>query len=461
MANAIAASPLSASSSFEILRLAASEARTLPDLEAFPELKYLIDGRSSGLGSLSRTYATLIASSFIDPMIETEGKASERPFAWLQGSDSGIDTPARSYFPSQFIRLSSCRPFPIVNATVIDARSDYVFPRLLPVEYTPLYSGIRARSGRFGGGYVSSWAYDSLSISLWSQRVSPTSASNRLDLAVPDGSKHWFSLADVAASASAAPQLALLANAGPFGRFAPRAKQIEQLFPHFRHVAVRDSGGFEHISETVVSEPVSHGDGGFLDNLALMPLLARQVRNIIVFVNTSTQHFADNRDVAALFGIVGPATDEADRQHAQVFASGRYQELIAAWTRQMENGGVMLACGKGWDVLGNAHFRVRAYDALNICFYYNFPARAWIETTGPIQTVLSDRSKYKKNGIDNFPWFSTFRQLRLNHAQINLLADLSEWSVTSESASKIIHEFFGRALATEPAQDCVAPRLIE
>ena len=62
-----------------------------------------------------------------------------------------------------------------------------------------------------------------------------------------------------------------------------------EYFPYFTHYAVRSG------EPVLLTKEMAHGDGGFGDNLGVLPLLARQVHNILVFVNTSTQFFAGER----------------------------------------------------------------------------------------------------------------------------------------------------------------------
>src|SRR5206468_1725729 len=56
------------------------------------------------------------------------------------------------------------------------------------------------------------------------------------------------------------------------------------LYPGIRHRFGEKFGGVS------ASGPVPHGDGGFTDNFGLMPLLARGVKNIIVFANVNGEY---------------------------------------------------------------------------------------------------------------------------------------------------------------------------
>ena len=97
-----------------------------------------------------------------------------------------------------FVMAHTERPFLIAGGTMVPALpEDGSFPTLMPVEYTPLYVGVRQTFGGFGGGYVDPFAYDP-----------PTAAANarQNDEGVFDiefDPAHRFTLADVAASTGA------------------------------------------------------------------------------------------------------------------------------------------------------------------------------------------------------------------------------------------------------------------
>ena len=53
------------------------------------------------------------------------------------------------------------RPFLIAGGTIdFECGPASPTPGLIPVEYTPLYTGVRQRFGTLGGTYVMPWAYD-------------------------------------------------------------------------------------------------------------------------------------------------------------------------------------------------------------------------------------------------------------------------------------------------------------
>jgi hypothetical protein len=96
------------------------------------------------------------------------------------------------------------------------------YPRLIPVEYTPLYTGVRQQFGQLGGTYISPWAYDRLTIA-------PKSSTHVLVGSEP--TERPFSLADVIASSGDAPQLTLMLGDKVPEKFRPALQQASPAFP--------------------------------------------------------------------------------------------------------------------------------------------------------------------------------------------------------------------------------------
>src|SRR5665213_1098189 len=112
---------------------------------------------------LDKTYARLLAPIFVDggkdeQLIEPGTTNATRLFSW---NTATADEMSSSGQLSDFVVAGPNRPFLITTGTMVSSRSDYDYPLLMPVEYTPLYVGVRTKfGGRFGGSYVWPWAYD-------------------------------------------------------------------------------------------------------------------------------------------------------------------------------------------------------------------------------------------------------------------------------------------------------------
>ena len=299
----------------------------------------------------------------------------------------------------------------------------YDYPRLIPVEYTPLYTGVRQQYGeRLGGLYVSPYAYDvagadSATITDDTVRVTPRTPARP------------FRLADVIASSGAAPLLALVR-----GYPVEALERATAVFPAFNHFTIRD--GDERPEVQPIVEQVLHGDGGFTDNLGVMPLLARRVEKILVFVN-GKEPFERSKQVESMFWPLDQQEDTGgDRSMNAVFMPDQYWKLKAGLQQGIDEGGAAVYCGRNWEVRRNEFYNVAAYSGLTICWVYNQLAPAWVE-----QLPQETQDLVESDGFKNFPWFSTFGEnipyvMRLEAEQVNLLASLAAWSVTNTKSLK-------------------------
>jgi hypothetical protein len=236
-----------------------------------------------------------------------------------------------------------------------------------------------------------------------------------------------------------------------------RVQEAAAVFPKFVAASVRDATG-----GPVETNLVDHGDGGFTDNLGVMPLLAREVKNIFVFINTSNRYFEDNTDVKSLFGVALAPDTFGDKTSNDVFNGEYYhQQLLPKWTAQRNAGEPLVACGKNWEVRANSRYGIRGYTGLNICFFYNADVPSWNrQLDDDLQRLLTgkDGTKYSRN-FEGFPWFGTFfhnkpKFVQLTVPQVNMLSSLSEWALTSPSTEGLILDALGEALQKPKASDC-------
>ena len=242
------------------------------------------------------------------------------------------------------------------------------YPRLIPVEYTPLYTGIRQRFGSLGGTYVWPWAYDrwssprELKHAHSGRARSPWSGCSRSPTSSP-------------AAALRRNSTLMLGDRVP-ARLRPALGRPPRRFPRSANwrCAVRDG------EQSPAPRRGPHGDGGFTDNFGLMPLLARQVRNIIVFVNSSTS----TRE--RLAAVVLHARSRPGRQRRQDDERGvRAQEATARCSEDSMRGQGprrRALLRTNWTVQKNELYNIRGYTGLNICWVYNYMAEDW-RTTVP------------------------------------------------------------------------------
>lgn len=391
----------------------------------------------------NKTYAHMLGQLFLDRLVPD---GNRRPYTWSR--DSAIEISAATGQPAgQFLVMPDDRPFLIVGGTAVKAvGSEY--PRLIPVEYTPLYTGIRQRFGTVGGTYVWPWAYD---------RLAAAKSSSTEILVSPKPVDRMFTLADVIGSSGAAPQLELMLGSSVPAQLRPALRQAAAAFPSFSNLAVRGEGVEE--APAAPSAEIAHGDGGFSDNLGIMPLLARGVQNLLVFVNSSST-YVENDQLQSYFMRLAIRDGNGDKTFNAVFERERYREVLAGFDAAVRDGNGALYCGTNWTVLSNEIYNIRGYPRLNICFVYNHAAEKWKAALPPTirdWVTPPDPRKLSKQAkaLQRFPYYKTFGEnrtsvIQLTPLQVNMLADLAAWSVTSDQAVKTIVSAFGEAVLPAP-----------
>ena len=375
-----------------------------------------------------KTFSHMLGSIFLEPLVKD---ATRTPYSWT--SDSALEiTSISGQAQMRFRQVPYPRPFLIAGGTMIWNRQGLVYPRLIPVEYTPLYTGVRQQFGNLGGTYVMPWAYD---------RAKATIADGKL--LVDPASVRTFTLADVIGSSGAAPQLKLMIGDGVPESARAALRQAAGAFPSFNPIAVRDGALVRPDGE------VAHGDGGFTDNLGLMPLLARRVKHIIAFVN-SNRPPEDNDQLQSYFYRLIDQTGSGDKTMNRVFEPAKYAELLKALKTSGAKGPA-IAC-QTLKVAPNATYNIAAYDGLKVCWVYNHMPEAWRETLpAKLKTMLDPDSEKRPSALRHFPYYATFgenkpRLIKLNALQVNLLAQLSCWAITSDAGAGIISDHFGSAV---------------
>jgi hypothetical protein len=415
-----------------------------------------------------KTYARMLGSIFVSDGLVEKG-ASGGLFSWntktiddmMQLNPGKLPVfvvPHAASVAGQPPAIGPDRPFLIAGGTLVSARKDYEYPLLMPVEYTPMYVGVRQTFGLYGGSYVWPWAYDPLALGPAmpdpaAPGAGPFAKTGVIDVKV-DFSRRTFTLADVAASTGAAPEIPALQGFGLEEPFKSRLTIAASYFPHFRHYSIHDP------NRVMLTDSIAHGDGGGIENLGVMPLLARHVHNVIAFNNTSEPCVEKNSDMQALFlpGILPDTT--SDMRGNQVFDPAKWEEVKNAIVAMREAGQPQVYCGVDWTVRPNKRYNIRGYDHVNICFVYNAPSAEW-ETLLGKSTGLLDllRDPKAKNAppdacraagtsqasklLQNFPYFATFEQnkphlIQLTVPQVNLFTNLTAWTISNESTVKTI-----------------------
>lgn len=380
----------------------------------------------------NKTYAHMLGQIFLDPLVKDSNR---KPYGWTL--DSAIDVTRVSGLPQMELQqVPEGRPFLIAGGTIIWNRPGFSYPRLIPVEYTPLYTGVRQQFGNLGGTYVMPWAYDRANVVVSGDRLLVDKATVRT-----------FTLADMIGSSGAAPQLFLILGQGVPAQARAALDRAAGAFPSFNPIAIRDGHAVTPGGE------IAHGDGGFTDNLGIMPLLARQVRNIIAFVNSNSE-YTKNAQLQSYFFSLGVQSGSGDKSMNAVFPPENYRKLLDGFDTITKQGGPAIVC-QTTSVRANELYNIAAYDGLKICWVYNYPADIWKrDQLSDTMRGWLDKEKGRKD-LRHFPYYETFEEnrpslIRLNELQVNLLADLSCWNVAGAEGAAILHNFFGASVLPAP-----------
>lgn len=353
------------------------------------------------------------------------------------------------------------RPFLIANATLLakGRLARHSGDRLVhPVEITPLYAGIRPIPDRddcwsfqFGGGYVESMGFGEKVFNV------PRCKDAHGEVELRRGTiKQRFTLSDVMGVSGAAPVETL-------ARSLPEAFRSNQIgFPSYNYTPVGSSAWQER--------SYVFGDGEHLDNLAVTALLARQVQNILAFVNTdrplcrrdtlrmngrilrqcATPGGADVLDdLRALFG----AMPRKRKSHA--LCEAQLEPTVEGLANAVRAGGPALYCAK-YGVRDNKAFGIKAqlFDREEpyqptICWLYLEPSAGWFQELNRVppegKQGWFEQLMKRASPFADFPHYATLLQegiqmIDLDPPAINALADLTAWS-TEHALPEIARAF--------------------
>jgi hypothetical protein len=406
------------------------------------------------LGRGDEAYADIVGSIFLKPFgLDDNEKFFTFHAAALKENLAGNPNLSADDF---YIVEKLNRPYLIVTGVMIAQQRSSDSKEYFPIEMTPVYTGVRARfefekdeeTVVVGGGYVESFGYDSyepgggMVDDRWTVRLS--GLLGRGDK--PIGDRYRFTLADVIGTSSAAPLATLSRYSIP-----------NIAFPEFRHwpidrESIEQSG--EHVRRR--ADEFQHGDGGDIDNLAIMPLLVRKTENIIAFINSShafesppagCQDISEDYitdDVISLF------RKSELLVHNIVFPNGEAQliELCEKLSARKERQQPLVHC-QPYDVIQNARHRIEPYRA-SICWVYLDRVGAWFDKINPDAGDLNRQLHDRSGSFNNFPHYSTFAEhgvalIDLDPERVNALSNLTAW-VVLEMAEYIANNLPGASL---------------
>jgi hypothetical protein len=326
---------------------------------------------------------------------------------------------------AQFTLQQRKRPLLIMNSSIF-ANQEMRGSRLLPFESSPFGIGVRGTfppkvtgDMEIGGGLIQPFAMGSSVVSVSG------------DLATVAPPSRPFSLVDMAGISSAA-----------FAQTVQdKLHEFDSLEPKYPYWPVADP-----VPQT--ANYFWFADGGSLENTGICSLLARGVPRVISFINTEVPLLTKPLDqggsvtidssVQLLFGTDPDAptvrlqdsyiasAPNATPDEIQVFDKARYYELMNALAiANVQNGGPAMF-KQTLTVLPNPTFGIAGGYEVEILWVYNTAVPNWIN-------LLSPDVKSAVNGLKHFPNYETMGQLGLSAKEVNALAELSFWNLTSNA----------------------------
>ncbi|PSW21381.1 hypothetical protein C9I98_05450 [Photobacterium sanctipauli] len=369
--------------------------------------------------------------------------------------------------PNDFFTQRAGTPYMIVGATLLN-HDGIEFKKKYPVEYTAYYSGIRtffedkdffSKDDYFGGGYIESLGYDCIGPRReYQQSNKPVFTVKRPGKGFFDWTpERAFSLSDIMASSGAAPQeFTNTIGLGALG------------FPEFYHIPMRTEAG-----AAKVAEEYPHSDGGHMENLGIMPLLAREVTRIYVFINTKCVYYPQknwqpnmaennvdiedtniNKSVKGLFVPLKNWFGLSKFDDNLVFHDGanKLKELITAFNTQVTVEGNRRTCYAKEGLVftqqlvtkANSLFSVPDGLQVEVTWVYNQRSKTWEDAlkdqaiAEEIRQQRSDHQHYDPLNLSNFPHYETFLEngpvINLQPLQTNLLSSHAYYVATNAFA---------------------------
>lgn len=259
--------------------------------------------------------------------------------------------------------------------------------------------------------------------------------------------KAQFALSDAAGTSSAAFGVELFARLPDW-----LEEIIGDLTPEYAY--------WPAMSPSQPAQTYQLSDGAGLDNSALCGLLGWSgATSILSFIHTDVPIVIDanlpvtdidgvqmDSSIPPLFGwvwdsdlrgyrAVSPADGTA--QFLQVFPSGSFGDLIRGLRSSIGGGGAAVS-KITTETVANSHFGVAGGRSVEVLFFFNHRApRFWNQLDWEIHWGLE-----LDYPLVTFPYFDTVRDLNLNPRAVNLLANLTSWSVTTNRA--LVSSMFAR-----------------
>eukprot|EP00299_Pterocystis_sp_00344_P005712 c17451_g1_i1.p1 GENE.c17451_g1_i1~~c17451_g1_i1.p1 ORF type:complete len:619 (+),score=116.79 c17451_g1_i1:31-1887(+) len=370
-------------------------------------------------------YIDLISKFFLERI----GVEPSKYFSWDNTEVAHIQSRNPSLKNSDFVLPIPHSPFLIIGGTILGppTMAPLTGPAEVPsykeFEFTPLYAGTSFPQTReyanrsvtkeiSTGGYVEPFAFGATPIS--------TPTAGLVNVTLPD---KRFSLAQAIGISSLALGSILMANSSYTRQF-PENIPFWDLVPNYPIVDLTHKK----------VEDMMLADGGAFENVGILALIRRKVRNIFVIDNAG-QSIDENTNIQSLFGI-SPSSplnigDGHDYTRNQVFDSSKYSVLLDALKARISAGDAAIV-NMTLVTIANDWWRIPSGQEVVLVWSYIHAPQKWLDRL-PTEVKEALKDQTATGTFYNFPRYDTFTQFFLSSKQTNLLAEMTSYIVETNA----------------------------
>lgn len=321
------------------------------------------------------------------------------------------------------------RPFIITSSVIVDSKKEgsLINTDYNPFIMTPFYTGtltsILIDGEEYGKKYINTYAFHSYSAS---------KKQNILNTEISDIHKLYnrFNLHDMMAASSAAYSL-VTEKVG-----------INRMNPAYR---------FTNLDGTKIRK-IDCADGGILDNTGILPLLQRQVENIILFVNSNERINPSNiktieKTISTMLRQLFLGNSELNKEtylgyfkyinKLKVFENENnndWNNLLEQMYINIKKNDIAFVELNNVKTLKNDKYQIPKYIVKKLIIIYLYQSKSWTDNrlTDGVRNMLESKKFY------NFPYYNTLFEntfwyegelLQMSPEELNLLSDLTYFNI--------------------------------
>lgn len=369
-------------------------------------IEYMYEGFEK-LENKSRVFPYMLGKIFLEPynLMNNKFLAPNKEIAnYFNSFNSHIDY----LIPNENLPFLICS----TNIAKPDKEKTLINTDFNLIEMTPFYSGtlskLTTNSGTFGGSLLNTYSY------------SPTTFKNN----TVELNNNHFNLYDIIGSSSTA--YGIITNLLGLSCANPSYNLVDAKLNKIC--------------------PFDCVDGGVLDNAGIVPMLRRKVKNIVLFVNTSSKIDVSNGDMELTKSIdimlrqLFLGDNEVNKEtylyhfeyinNLKVFRNGeeRWKELIEKIRHNIKESDNAFVELKDLEVLRNDNYQIEEYILDRLQIVYLYQTKDWTNNRLDKDIEMPENFPYYDTVFQNDGWIEK-ELLALIPEEVNLLADMTYYNL--------------------------------